>query len=90
MPKRICVLCLQHIRTSFYFKSQAEKSYNILFRQLNKNKPMSNGSIKVEPIVRNEVVKSTQQPTSQLAFLLQQNNNDDEVGDLSMLVEIEP
>jgi hypothetical protein len=89
MPKRICVLCLQQIRTSFYFKSQAEKSYNILFRQLNENTPVSSGSIKVETIARQEVVKPTQQPFSQLAFLLQQKN-DEEVGDLSMLIEIEP
>lgn len=90
-PKRICVICLQQIRSAFFFKSQAESSHNVLHRQIAACHLIPAGSIKRENGVNNIIPRQTAATSEILSILAPHTtgNNDGAYSD-DMLVEIEP
>ena len=54
LPKRVCLLCLSHIRTCYHFRDQVERSHESLLHQLClKSSTMSiTSNIKEEPTTK--------------------------------------
>lgn len=91
MPKRICVICLQQIRGAFFFKAQAESSYNFLLRQLDANHLTSAVTIKQESNYLKSLLTTSKKPSGLPVILAPRTL--DSVEDVlhdDMLVEIEP
>lgn len=53
LPKRICVICLQAIRSSYYFKNQAENAYSVLLNQTETSSSVPFTRIKRENLALN-------------------------------------
>lgn len=53
LPKRVCLLCLSHIRTCYHFRDQVEKSHESLLHQLSlKRSSISITCVKEEPTTK--------------------------------------
>jgi hypothetical protein len=92
LPKRICVICLQQIRGAFFFKAQAESSYNYLLRQLESSQSTHVAAIKQESNFLKSLLTNNKTPSDLPLILaprsLDRTSDEDALHD-DMLVEIE-
>ncbi|CRK99722.1 CLUMA_CG013003, isoform A [Clunio marinus] len=86
LPKRICVFCLQQTRSAFYFKLQAEESYQTLMTQLGITPVISPELIKKESSAQ-ECTQNTNERIEVTPHPVDLNHQD---GFQDLLVEIEP
>lgn len=84
LPKKVCVICLQQIRSAFFFKEQAENSFMVLSKKLGIARKTFASKIKAESNESKPMRTDNQLPVIMASRTIEPSYSEE------MLVEVEP
>lgn len=83
LPKKVCIICVQQIRSAFFFKEQAENSFRVFCKKLNLTDASFVTKVKDEGVASDETPAGNQLPVIMAPRTIECSYSED------MLVEME-